>query len=438
MYLIRELFRITTISEYSEMLVLSDAEVNFYNLFFAFIAVIYSHSLCIIIWLDKPNSRYYIYFKRRSSIINDQRVLLWYFLSWFSQLAVGFGFLFVFSLSGYFAFSFFPDYIFFFILIIIVLYLQSWNTIRLKYKQQSIKWVLYSILIIVVLAFSLSRINLIDSKSINNIYLKYNIQYNYKLSLPESDFFQRTERLSLLENIYVVLEKDSVSDIAPIIIANNHEIQMADLPDVIGAWKSERDEIDAKLLNFRLNIHRDIKMEMVDSLRQLLYNVAAGKIEFAVIPRNREYDEGYYHFLSFPWRIPFYIFDTKYYNKALDNVRDYNNIIDIIVPNSDVYYLNDSLVNPNDLSTIIKSLILSNPDYFIRYSYSKKVDFNSYFTILNSIKTVIEELREEYALIRYSEKIEYLNIEQQDTIMKKVPLRILELRPEMTNIYVKE
>lgn len=74
--------------------------------------------------------------------------------------------------GGFYVFSLYPEYNYIFILIVIVLFSQTWNTISLSFKRKGQKWMLISGVLLSITAFGISRINLIDYKTINLNYLK--------------------------------------------------------------------------------------------------------------------------------------------------------------------------------------------------------------------------------------------------------------------------
>ena len=81
-YMSREVFRLMSVSDTFDMWVLTDKEVNFYNLIFAFIAVIFAQSACFTFWLDRPRKIFRKFHYKNAYIVNDQRFLNWSFLSW--------------------------------------------------------------------------------------------------------------------------------------------------------------------------------------------------------------------------------------------------------------------------------------------------------------------------------------------------------------------
>jgi hypothetical protein len=178
LYLLREIIRLYSISDEYGILILSDKEVNFYNLFFAFLSLILAQSICLLLWFDKTRK---VFEKRniyKSAIINDQIFLNSCFLSWFSRVATLYAlFIVCLPIGGFHVFSLYPRYNYLFILFLIVLFLQSWVTIRRAYKRKALKWMLFSATIISVLAFGLSRINLVNYQKINQIYLEKNIAH---------------------------------------------------------------------------------------------------------------------------------------------------------------------------------------------------------------------------------------------------------------------
>ena len=182
LYISRETIRLLSITDEYDIWILSDKEVNFYNLFFAFLSLIFAQSICLSQWFGKS--------RRKSAIINDQLCLNNFFLCWFSQLAILYGLFFgIPGMGGFYVFSFYPKYNYLFIFILIVLFLQTWRSIRRIYKRKALKWMLYSAVIISILAFSLSRINLVDYRRINHICLEKNIAHKYNLELAEIETF---------------------------------------------------------------------------------------------------------------------------------------------------------------------------------------------------------------------------------------------------------
>lgn len=88
LYVCRETLRVLFfITDDYDVLVLSDNTVNFLNYVFACIATILGQSLCFTYWFEAPFRKLGKYALQMRAVINDQRSMNSYFLSWFSRLA---------------------------------------------------------------------------------------------------------------------------------------------------------------------------------------------------------------------------------------------------------------------------------------------------------------------------------------------------------------
>ncbi len=427
LYIIREAFRILSVTENYDMWILTDNEVNFYNLFFAFISVIFGQSIFFIFLFDRPKRLFENKNYRKTTIINDQRVLNWNFLSWFSKLAVIFGLWFGFAMhGGYYTFSLYPKYNYIFILIIIVLFFQTWHTIGLTFKRKSFKWLLFSITIVSLFSFVLSRINVIDYKAINQKFLQKSIYYKYTLELPETENYKKLWP-SFVNDIYVVKSKKS-DNLKPIIIIENKEIKLNQINRIITNWKSNRREYEIPLMIYQLHIDKSTKMKFVNQLKNVLSKSNITKIAYAVIPKNHKYNEKYYQNYAFLMRMPKYNNNSSKINNELDK---FHNVIEIMQPKSKECYINNKLIETYQIKNTLKKLIKQTPDYIIKYYISDNIDFKSYFKVLTISKKAVQELRNEYSENKYSKQYDNLTYEKEKEVCKKYPFRILELKNEI-------
>ena len=432
LYIIRESFRILSVTEKYDLWVLTDNEVNFYNLFFAFLSVIIGQSVCFVFWFDQPKKIFGIRNHRKTAIVNDQRFLNWYFLSWFSKLAVVFGLFFGFTFHGSWrVFSLYPDYNYIFILVIITLYLQTWNTIRLTYIRNSLKWLLVSIVFVSVLSFGLSKINLTNYKAINKSILSKNIHHQYKLELPKSKVHELPLKLSLIENIYVVCAKDDELSSKPIVVVDNKKVSLDSLHLKIDYWKSTRDEVEIPFMIYRLYIHRDVNMDFINKLKTELSNSEIYHISYAVIPSKPKYDTHYYPDVSFPTRIPNWYSDMTKLSEIEQEINETPNIIQIGQSVNDIITVNEKTIVKEELKSTIKQLIKNNSDYLIKYYVRDSINFFEYFTVLSKSTEAIQELREEYSQWNYAQEYDWLSLKEQKEVREKYPLRIFELTKEM-------
>lgn len=436
LYLIREAFRIFTATWTHDLWILSDAEVNFYNLFFAFISVIFGHSVCFTFWFNRPKKLFGRYCLRQTSIVNDQRVFTWYFLSWFSKLAVVFGIWFGTTLTGaHYVFSFYPEFIYLFVLIIIVLFFSSWTNIRLTYKKQSLKWLLTSILTVIVLSFGLSRINVIDYKAINESYLKNGVDYKYLLELPESDSYSRLEKRSLVDDIYIVLpKKQQRANTEPIIVINNQEIEIKELGQKVNELKLLWHESNRKYIRFNLHVHKEIKVEFIKQVHRELSKQNVFRISYAVVPVNPEYEQGYYTDQAFFTKIPRYISDSILYSKLNFDLQKFTNQFELKVINDNSCSVNGTLTEYSKLKEIFINQIPEDTNFVIKFHVKNEVRFSTYLKVLSIITESIHELRNLSSLSRFSKEY-YRLIDEKEIkeINNKYPWRILEIKEELNN-----
>lgn len=418
LYISREVFRLLSLTDTYDLWVLTDKEVYFYNLIFAFIAVIMGQSITFTFWFHFPGKLRLKRSYRKTAIINDQQALNWYFISWFSKLAIVFATLFGLAWHrGFYVFSFYPSYNYLFILVVVVLFLHTWTTLRLVFKRKSLKWMLYSAALISMLAFGLSRINLIDYKRINQNYLNYNIYHSYTLDLPKTNSYEVLKRRSLVTNIYVVLPKVEPLHSSPVIVVENERITLAELPQKIASG-SEKNPLDISAQVYCLHIHKSVKMSLVNQLKQELSKAWITNIAYAVIPEHHELDKRYYRYHSFPVWLPNTLAPSSVKINGKDSIS--------IRYNKNGCFVNGKTVQWNQLKTMLKRLIEQNPDCIIRVGVDEQTEFSDYFFLLSEAKTAIDELKNEYAEKEYYLPFKSLGYEERIRVLEKFPFYIFD------------
>ena len=208
-YMTREAIRWFSISD-DDLWLLSNSEVSFYNLIFAFISVIVGQSFCIIYWFDRPLKVNRLKTGRLQSIIHEQRFFNWYVLAWFSKTATVYGILFAMAgTGGYYVVSMYPYNNYVFILIIIVMFFQVWNSILLTFKKRAYKWMILSFVVVTLLSFGLSKIHIVDYKILNEKIVSKQLEKKYHLRLPTSNVYQtQSRRFYYSPNISLVNAKN--------------------------------------------------------------------------------------------------------------------------------------------------------------------------------------------------------------------------------------
>ena len=90
LYMSRECLRHLSINDYNDLWVLSAEETNFYNYFYAAIAIIMAMGSASRFLVDRP-SFLDGSIRKRTTTLNDSRVLNWVFIMWMTKLGTLFG-----------------------------------------------------------------------------------------------------------------------------------------------------------------------------------------------------------------------------------------------------------------------------------------------------------------------------------------------------------
>ncbi len=419
LYCTREVFRIFTITESYDIWLLSEDEVQFYNLFYAFLASILGQSVCFSIWFERPKRIYQRNYRRTINILVDHKVLLWFFLAWFSKLAVGYGLLYAGSYTNaeFYVFSFYPKYNYLFVLIILVLFLQSWTGFLLKYKRSGYKWMFPAALLISLFSFALSKIDIIDYHLLNQRVLQKNIYEKYDLNLPLADYAAVGTRQDRFEQIFMVQNKKS----EPIFIMNKEQFPLSGLGFRVLEEKSKRPQELRDIIIFQLNIDLDITMDQIETLKEELANANVHHLHFGVVPKDHQLDVRYY-------RNNYFMVANSAYYRGFNYNLDKHTLINVKPTPSGNYMVNGLAVAKKELRTNLRSLLVENPDYAILLEIKSNMSFNTYFNLVNNAHAAVLDLRETYCKNTFDSTFENLSRSNKLEAMNEYPLRLLEVR----------
>lgn len=395
-----EAFRLVTVTPEYDIWVLGEKERAFCQLFFAFVSVILAQSFCLVYWFDGPRR---IFERRHHSavrIVNEQRNLNWYFLCWFAKVLLCWFCIFSFP-GAFYAFSLYPDFKHLFILLIIVLFLHPWVAMRLAFKRKTLKWMALSAVLVTILAFGMSRINVADYEKLENTFLSRNVYHSYGLELPETDVVEKVEHASLCQNVYLVLSKGEADTTASLVV-DGETVDLKGFSEKMEAWCSCHNEADIPLLTCRLNIDKNVKMKDVDEVLQALADIRLYRISYAVVPRHHELDVRYYYFSSFPtMRMPVRIYGDSIYQSWVEVVDEIPNQIVVTPLGSETYDINGAMVEGSGCKSVFKDLIQQDLDYTIRLKVDGEMLYGDYITVMASAREALDELKDEYAMERY-------------------------------------
>ena len=420
-----EAFRLMTVTSEYDIWVPSEKERSFYQLFFAFVSTLLAQSFCLAYWFDGPRKFFGRRHRSAIQIVNGQRNLNWYFLSWFAKVVLVWFIVLGFP-GAFYAFSLYPDFKHLFILIIIVLFLHPWVTMRLAYKRKTLKWMALSAVLVTVLAYSLSRINVVDYKSLENAFLTRNIPYVYDLELPETETLEKVERATLSKNAYLVQSKDKTESKC-LIVVDGKTVDLKAFSESMEDWRLCHNEADIPLLNCRLNIDKKVKMKDVDEVRQALADMRFYRVQYAVVPRHRELDVRYYTFLSLhTQRLPVRFLGDSLYQKWIEDVSEIPNQIVVMPKETGTFEINGVTTEGKECKAKFRDLIQQDLNYIIRFKVDEEMLYSDYITVMASAMEALNDLKEEYAMERYLKHWVQLYPEEEEEVYYRFPFRFFE------------
>lgn len=420
-----EAFRVMTVTPEYDIWVPSEKERSFYQLFFAFVSAVFAQSFCLAYWFDGPRRFFEQRHRSAVQIVNGQRNLNWYFLSWFAKVIFGW-FIFLSIPGGFYAFSLYPDFKHLFVLLIIVLFMHPWVAMRQAFKRKTVKWMALSAALVAVLAFGMSRINVVDYEKLENTFLSRNVYHSYGLELPETDVVEKVEHASLCQNVYLVLSKDE-ADTTALLVVDGETVDLKGLSEKMEAWRSCHNEADIPLLTCCLNIDKKLKMKDVDEVLQVLADIRFYRIQYAVVPKHRELDVRYYNFLALhAMRLPIRFYGDSIYQQWAEGVGEIPNQIIVTSLGAEAYNVNGTLVEGTECKSIFKDLIQQDLDYIIRFKVDDEMLYGDYITVMASVREALNELKDEYAIEKYLKHWEQLYPDEEEEIYYRFPFRFFE------------
>lgn len=426
LYIFREVFRYLSITDDFDLWILSDNAVNFYNLVFGFIAVIFGQSAFFSFIFNQPKKIFERKHYLNTSIVNDQQFLNISFIYWFLNLAfLGILFFGLTTPGGFYVLDFYPKYNYAFVLLVIVLFLQTWTTIRRKYKNNSIKWLFISAFLLSILAFGLSKINLIDYNAINEICLRKNIIHSYQINLPESVWTEKWKDNHDEKRIYVATENSK-----PIFIIDSKNVELDNLIYFVSNW--EKENLGMGFINCKLYISQEQKMSVVNELKTELSKCGVRRIAYAVIPVEKEYDKRYYMDSEIRTLIPLYRSEKDLID-FYDEAHLFENIIKIESVEGNLS-LNEKTFPSEEFELQIKKLIKENSNYIFKHIIKNNNEYSEYIKIHSLIRRTVEELRNECALLEFGDEFDYLDYDAMKKISEKYPFRLIEVTDELINL----
>lgn len=415
----REVIRLLSITDYGDVWILSDAEVHFYNFFYALLALIFGQSLILRIWffrLRRPfEKRQFL----QQSILNDQRNLNAFFIHWFTKISLILGFLYgVIQAYTLKSSSLFPDLNFLFILFAAVLFLQTWTTIRRKYKKGVLRWMAVSAILIVGVSFVFSRINIIDYKKLNEVVLNKNISYVYQIDYPVCEYFNRIERQNLVEDLYLIAPKNRQDE--SLLIYQDKKYLLSEIYDIATKIYANHSEFNRPYLTYRLHIDRKTPMKYVYELTDHL--IECGMFQIGFVIRNHHLEkacvDNVLRIKLPPYNIHMSPDSPIPPETQTTDFSHYTNIIFAKYDNNRTI-INGNFVQENELTSYLENAIKKDTNFLFVMCQNDNQPYQNYITVMQSLQIAVNNLREEEAQMKYGQCFDCLEIDNSDKISNK-------------------
>jgi hypothetical protein len=413
------------------MWLLSKGEASFYNWFAAALALLIGQAICIAYWFARPKRFKERGIRNRSAILNNQSFLQANFLMWYLKLGVLYALFYGLSwANAHVAFSFYPNYAIILVLVLFVLFFQSWNTIRLKFKSKSYKWMLISFFGLALGSLGLSTIHIVDYERANETVLAENIWYSQDLQLPVVSVYSRGRELTHVDS-YIYFRE--IEDTNAVVLCNgNHRIPVYKDGTYYGfpnSWHWNESESNYYDLEYRLYIDKSIKMGVVQEIFQDFSNADITNLTLAVLPSNSLYPAAAHHgAIINACSNDFY--QGVYQKQLCDTV---SNQIKIRHEESGIYKVNGTHVTEADLEMTLYDLFFMNPDFRVEYVYSEDLSFNDYLQFEVISKKAIVHYRDFFTWDEHGRPYYGLDWHFQELYAKAYPLRILRISESRFN-----
>jgi hypothetical protein len=424
-YVLRETERLMTLDFENRPIIISESSRYLFNLFFAAISMILGNSVAISFLVSRPQKLFSNKNFKRKRIINDQAFLGPNFIYWFSKIWFLLGaFAFVLIGSQFIEYYFWPS-----IFMVIVLYLDSWKTLITVIKKNRWKIQCVHLITFVILTCILSRVNIIDYKSLDESMLSS----NPKVDVPSSLYLNDNHRTYFYDHL--VIKMDFISDHqVGLLNEENEPIEWYDLYKIVLDHNKEHFYNSGRTL-VRLRANKNVPIKYIKEFELILLEMNQWRLVYEV-SNNDESTSSYYNnqldkFISpslleaFPRTgKPPIVTGWDFYKE-----QKFQDTLSVYI--SERIEIDDVEVSLNMLPRKLKTHI--NKSSIIEYIYADNVTYQDYINVLSAHKTAVWELRavENYAeidsKIRRNQftRDENLNKER-DRISEKYPMRITE------------
>ena len=383
-YILRESFRGLSLMFANVPKIISEEDRSNYNFFFAGLSVVFGNSIAISYFISSPQkllSRRNIY---RSRILNDQIFLNFNFSYWFTKIGLVFG---IFS-TCCIDFDFLPFFIIPSILLLVVMYLESWKTLSRIFGKNRYKYQLIHFITILILALGISRLNILDYKMIDEIYLKNSPIYDLPLSA-----FYNSKNARYDREFSFKIKIDTINQLS--VLSNKQWISLNDVAsEVMMNRASIREEL-IPFLSTRIWANGNVHLYHIKNIEAELYKVNQRRIIYNVY--SEDLQSYRYENRGIKKRLTSWILNfskSKNLNIPMSEIsethRTYNDTLKVKIGKE--IRVDGKAVQSDKLIEEFKKNI--DPEIVFEYSYNKETSYQDYITVISSHFQAAYELRE--------------------------------------------
>lgn len=407
-YILRESTRYLCITSEYRFWILSSEEANFFNKFNASIAIITGLASAGRFLCNFP-SFYNASISKRTNILNDFRVLHLLFIMWATKLGVTFGILFG-TTNAYSEMDLYEDYKYLFYLFGIVLYMHLWTNARKLFKGLT-KRLFIPVTLVFILSLSLlGSVNLLDSQRLDNKYLSKNPFNVLELKNPNSEYYIPGSKSELVVDLYFGYQKNNSTK--PILFYKGATRGIDYVNEITREWKSMYGDHNHHRLTFYLNIDESIPMKYVKELEEKIEASKILKLSYVVNPEN---GKNLYSKPQLPFRIQPKLIDSLFPNRY-DDLGKYS-----ISIHDDSLMFNNKKISEKKLEEKIEKTIDDDPNYLFTLDYGADLSYRNYIKMYSKLYKVISNKRNEFSLLKYNTKFDWISRDKKKEILKKYP-----------------
>lgn len=387
-YVIRESFRIMAFGNANLPYIITEKDRGLYNLFFAGLSVIFANSITISMLLSRPSNIISRSNPIRRRILNNQIFLNFNFSYWFTKMGLCF---FVFSMCCM-DFDFSPYVGFLSTLLLIVLYLDSWKgLIRILHKNR-FKIQVIHFLVMLLLAFGLSKIDMIDYRAVDETAIQSRPIY----ALPHSNFY---DELYNVRNNEITLNLELNDKDELLIRYCGKSASIENIPSIIGAERASIREELIPFLYVRISADKHLNIENIKKVESILYSISQQNVIYDVYNDDlltHRFENRGIKFRITPTILEFKL-DISIPHPPLsewmyfDRSRNLRDILNIEISNDTK--VSDSEILEENLIEEFKKFI--NKDILFEYSYKKGATYQDYINVLSAHREAVFELRQQ-------------------------------------------